>query len=173
MEITVRDLMNQKPATISINASIDDAVVAMFNQGVSELYVVDVDDQLVGIVPDYELLKLYLNGLAKDQSLVSIASSNITTIQPGYSIMQVSPLFRNSYLDRLAVVENGRLIGVLKRLDVIWLLSTVNRVLQGEAAHAREIQNGENTDTPATPREPVASPKFLRQRARKGTPNMR
>ena len=161
MEITVRDLMNQSPAMISVDASLDDAVVAMMQAEVNELYVVDDDRQLLGVIPDYELLKLYLNGLSSEQTLVGITSSNITTIQPGYSIMQVSPLFRNSYLDRLAVVDGGRLVGALNRRDVIWLLSTVDRVLHGERNFAKDA--GVAYESPADERTPVATPKFLRQ----------
>jgi len=132
MEIKVRDLMNKQPPTIDSGASIDQAVVALMDYKVPDLYVTTETGNLVGVIPEYELLKLFLNGNNKGTTVAQVMSGNLTTIRAAYGIMQVAPLFRNSYLQRLAVVEDGKLIGELHRRDVIWLLATVDRILDGE-----------------------------------------
>lgn len=132
MEIKVRDLMNKQPPTIESGATIDEAVVALMDFKVPDLYVTNPHGNLVGVIPEYELLKLFLNGNQKKANVSQVMSGNLTTIRPTYGIMQVAPLFRNSYLQRLAVVEDGKLIGELHRRDVIWLLATVDRILQGQ-----------------------------------------
>ena len=132
MEIKVRDLMNKQPPTINSGASIDQAVVALMDYKVPDLYVTTDHGNLVGVLPEYELLKLFLNGNHKGTAVEQVMSGNLTTIRATYGIMQVAPLFRNSYLQRLAVVDDGKLIGELHRRDVIWLLATVDRILDGE-----------------------------------------
>ena len=132
MEIKVRDLMNKQPPTIDAGASVDQAVVELMNHKVPDLYVTTQHGNLVGVIPEYELLKLFLNGNHKGTKVADVMSGNLTTIRATYGIMQVAPLFRNSYLQRLAVVDEGKLIGELHRRDVIWLLATVDRILDGE-----------------------------------------
>ena len=132
MEIKVRDLMNKQPPTIDADASVDRAVVELMNHKVPDLYVTTTHGNLVGVIPEYELLKLFLNGNNKGTKVADVMSGNLTTIRATYGIMQVAPLFRNSYLQRLAVVDEGKLIGELHRRDVIWLLATVDRILDGE-----------------------------------------
>lgn len=132
MEIKVRDLMNKQPPAIDSGASVDEAVVALMDHKVPDLYVTNSQGKLMGVIPEYELLKLFLNGNNKGTHVSDVMSGNLTTIRASYGIMQVAPLFRNSYLQRLAVVDEGILIGELHRRDVIWLLATVDRILGGE-----------------------------------------
>ena len=181
MEIKVRDLMNKQPATIGSQATIDEAVVALMNFKVPDLYVTNSHGTLVGVVPEYELLKLFLNGNAKATAVSNVMSGNLTTIRANYGIMQVAPLFRNSYLQRLAVVEDGKLIGELHRRDVIWLLATVDRILDGQDPTSIETPNRfenasanqENFDEQKVEQKlldaNVPRPQFMKQQLRAGS----
>lgn len=179
MEIKVSDLMNKQPPTIDAGASVDQAVVELMNHKVPDLYVTARQGNLVGVIPEYELLKLFLNGNHKGTTVADVMSGNLTTIRASYGIMQVAPLFRNSYLQRLAVVDEGKLIGELHRRDVIWLLATVDRILDGE--HVLDVAPANNFG--ATPEVPtkedeidqslrdanVPRPQFMRQQMSLGS----
>lgn len=184
MEIKVRDLMNKQPPTIDSGANIDEAVVALMNFKVPDLYVTNSQGNLVGVVPEYELLKLFLNGNNKNVVISQFMSGNLTTIRASYGIMQVAPLFRNSYLQRLAVVEDGKLIGELHRRDVIWLLATVDRILEGQDPTQLEDVNRFNAINEESTFDEerveqslkeanVPRPQFLKQQLRVGGRNRR
>ena len=177
MEIKVRDLMNTQPPTIGSGASIDEAVMALMEYKVHDLYVTSEHGKLVGVIPEYELLKLFLNGNHKGTMVAQVMSGNLTTIRASYGIMQVAPLFRNSYLQRLAVVDDGKLIGELHRRDVIWLLATVDRILDGQQPPTvRPTDNTEIPDAPSLVDEErveqslresnIPRPQFMRQQLR-------
>lgn len=179
MEIKVRDLMNKQPPTIDANASVDQAVVELMNHKVPDLYVTNKHGNLVGVIPEYELLKLFLNGNNKETTVADVMSGNLTTIRATYGIMQVAPLFRNSYLQRLAVVDEGKLIGELHRRDVIWLLATVDRILDGEQllevapannfVPVAESRVGDDKIEQSLREANVPRPQFMRQQMGIGT----
>jgi CBS domain-containing protein len=62
MRLTVADLMTQRPVMVSPQCSADTALEVISRHGVSEIYVADKQGRLLGVVPDFELLKAELSG---------------------------------------------------------------------------------------------------------------
>ena len=119
MRINVRDLMTPSPATIDATATIGETIALVLNDSISEVYVTDDDGRLLGTVSDYALLKAQLAQTDPTDLVQRIMSRNFLILHPDTLIEQVAGHFRESSQSRVAVVENGRVIGQLGRGSVL------------------------------------------------------
>lgn len=132
MRMTVADLMCETPVTIGPEYSTEDALDAFYEYEVTELYVVDRSRKLLGVLPDYELLKAELSGDARGARVDQLMSRSIPVVTPESDAADVARLFRAGHCSRLPVLKNGRLIGVITRSDVLRLMAVFNRLEREE-----------------------------------------
>lgn len=111
--------MKGNVATIPHNATLADAEQALVNGRLTELFVVDEEGFVVGILPDYAFLKLYLTDAERPAAIDALMSRRFFVIGPD-SLLSVAARYLRAHLHhRLAVVEDRRLIGVVTRTDVL------------------------------------------------------
>lgn len=150
MRLTVGDLMTQRPVIVSPDCSADAAVEVLSRREASELYVTDKSGRLLGVVPDFELLKAELSGEASDATVEQLMSRSIPVFSPDSDAAEVARLFRDGRYSQFPVVSKGRLVGVITRGDVVRLMAVLRRI-----------------DSPLTrPIEKVRKPKILATKPR-------
>ena len=64
MRMTVGDLMTKNLVRVSTRCSADDALDILSRHEATELYVTDSLGRLLGVLPDYEIIKVQLRGCA-------------------------------------------------------------------------------------------------------------
>ena len=127
MRITVRDLMT--PAvTAGETASVAAARSILLRWNATELFVVAGDGRLLGVVPDYEFLKAELTGLPGDAPITDLLCTKVETADADADVSAVVPKLRESWCGRIAVIEDGRLIGRIGRGDVLRLVVHLRQV---------------------------------------------
>lgn len=131
MRMTVSDLMSQRPVTVSPECSADEALAILDRHEVSELYVIDKLGRLLGVLPDYELLKTQLSGEAHGACVEQLMSRGVPVFKPETDAAEVARLFRDARYSCLPVVSAGRLIGVIRRGDVLRLMAILRRIDAG------------------------------------------
>jgi len=119
MNITVRDLMSVQFCSVENTASFREVLKLLLREGISEIYVTDHSGRLLGTVADYSLLKGQLSRTANDVPAISLMSRNVTTVDPDSPVLEIASIFRESRYRRVAVVEDGRLVGHLERRDLM------------------------------------------------------
>ena len=128
MRMTVTDLMSETPVTIAPDCTGDEALDMIFEYETPELYVVDKSGRLLGVLPDYELLKTQLSGKARDARVEQLMSRSVPVCSPSTDAAEIARLFRDSKNARLPVVKQGRLVGVVTRGDVLRLMAVLRRI---------------------------------------------
>lgn len=128
MRLSVADLMTERPVTVSPECSADAAVELLSRCLVDELYVVDGCGRLLGMVPDYELLKAELSGEAHDATVEQLMSRNIPVFTPQTDAAEVARLFRDGRHRQFPVVSRGKLVGLITRGDVVRLMAVLRRI---------------------------------------------
>jgi len=104
---------------VSPNETIKDAATTMERAGVGALAVVD-GQHLVGIVTDRDLVRRGLAlGALPDARVDSVMSSPVTTIEADADLHDCFAIFRTHGLRRLAVVRDGRFIGMITVDDLL------------------------------------------------------
>ena len=157
MNWTARDLMDD-PATIGADATIDQATAALLERDTGEVFVTDPEHHLLGVVPDYALLKARLNGMRPETTIERIMSRSLATARPDQSIDDLATAFREGRYWQLPVVERGCLLGCVSRREVLRLLTAASAV-EEENGHMRSG----DSESPAGAAA-ARLPKFLQSR---------
>lgn len=96
-----------------------DALERLVSSRATELYVVDSDQSLLGIVPDYELLKARLHGGVMETTVERIMSHHVVCFEIDARVGDVLKLFREGQHSRAAVVQGGKLVGQITRTTLL------------------------------------------------------
>lgn len=128
MQITVRDLAVPATAVAERNMSIAVARDLMLRWNASETYVVDRRGKLLGVVPDYEFLKAELSGVSADESVSTLLSTKVESVEVDADVATVFAKFREGWCGRMAVTDKGRLIGRLTRSEVLRLVVHLRQI---------------------------------------------
>jgi len=147
----ISEIMDPDPVTVAPEASVEEVVAALREHELPGLPVVDSDGQLVGIVTEADMIlpddqgdlhiphyvnlfggTVFLESLARFEgrlrkAFASSAEDMMTrdpdTVAPDTSVREAARLIHESGHNRLPVVEDGRLVGVVTRLDVLGALA--------------------------------------------------
>jgi tRNA nucleotidyltransferase (CCA-adding enzyme) len=115
---TARDLMSSPVRTIRPDTTIEQAQRILFRYGHSGLSVVDESDRLVGIISRRDLDLAFHHGF--DHAPVKgYMSRNLRTITPNTPLPEIEALMVTYDVGRLPVLEDGELIGIVTRTDVL------------------------------------------------------
>ena len=89
--------------------------------GFGNVPVVDGDHRLIGIVSEFDLLKVLKEyKLLSEVTAGQIMTPNPMSVSPEISAMDIINLLQNKHLIRLPVVdEKGKLVGIVARRDIL------------------------------------------------------
>ena len=116
MSDRVRDAMVADPPVLDGSASAQEAGEALSRPEVRALFVSD-GDLLLGVVTRKTLVREVVAAGRDPRSteLREIAEAPLNTIGPGLPLAEAFHFLEEQDLDRVPVVEEGRLVGVLSR----------------------------------------------------------
>ncbi len=97
-----------------------DIALALVNGGYGSLPVIDSETNLIGIVSEYDLLRVLNRG--KDENEITaqdIMTKETITVTEDTAMMDVIKLLKDKHLIRVPVVKGKRLVGILARRDIL------------------------------------------------------
>nr|WP_322657948.1 CBS domain-containing protein [Dendronalium sp. ChiSLP03b]MDZ8204244.1 CBS domain-containing protein [Dendronalium sp. ChiSLP03b] len=115
---TARDLMSSPVRTIRPETTIEEAQRILLRYGHSGLSVVDNQGQLVGIISRRDLDIALHHGFSH-APVKGYMTTNLKTIAPEAILPQIQALMVTYDIGRLPVLENGNLVGIVTRTDVL------------------------------------------------------
>jgi CBS domain-containing protein len=131
-ELTVGDLMTERPRVTGADTPLREAASAMVQAGIGALPVVDEHRRLVGLLGDRELLRdlltsVVLGSRAKTQPkgpehrrrVRDIMTRQVLCVAPEQPLAEVVALMVNKNVERVPVVREGQLVGFLTRGDIL------------------------------------------------------
>lgn len=131
-QLTVRDLMTERPRTVGPDAPLRSAVLDMLRAGVGGLPVVDEENRVLGMLSERELLRDLLShylpragGVASlpptaaRRTVRDIMTRQVLCVAPEQPLAEVASLLLNKDVDRVPVVKEDRLVGFLTRGDIV------------------------------------------------------
>jgi len=120
--VFVKDHMTKNPLTLPPDMEIYRATHMLIDKDVSGAPVLDKHGRLVGVLTERDCMRVAMQGsyYAEPAGLVEdFMSKNPQWIGPEQSVLTVAELFINGKFKRYPVVDNGRLVGVISRRDVM------------------------------------------------------
>jgi CBS domain-containing protein len=147
----VRDIMERDPATVRTDDKIEDVIRLLRQHELPGVPVVDGDGRCIGIVTETDLVVpdeqgdlhlphyfelfggvVFLESLHRFEdrlrkAFASTAKDMMTadpdTVSPDDSVQETASRIHDTGHNRLPVVEDGRLVGVVTRVDVLGALA--------------------------------------------------
>lgn len=144
------DCINTNTTTILSNSLICEAETKLLKKQAAEIYILNELDELVGLVPDYDLLKSSWLGLNRHQPIASIMSPISIALTLSDSFETLIQILSHHVHPRIPVVENQKLLGTIDRSSVMVLLCS-------ERTKSDELTSNPNL----TSHEVVPAPKYV------------
>jgi CBS domain-containing protein len=147
----ISEIMDPNPVTVAPDTPVEDVVAALKEHELPGIPVADADGQLVGIVTEADLVlpddqgdlhiphyinlfggTVFLEPLGRFEgrlrkAFAATAEDMMTrdpdTVSPDTGVREAARLIHASGHNRLPVVEDGRLVGVVTRIDVLGALA--------------------------------------------------
>jgi CBS domain-containing protein len=127
-----REIMTRDVISILDEATVEDAARLLARNRISGLPVVNGSGMLMGLVTEHDLI-------AKQGRLVSeIMSRSVITVSPDTAVEEVQHLLTNQRIRRVPVVEDGRVVGIVSRSDLVrqiamrWVCDVCGEIVSGE-----------------------------------------
>lgn len=122
---TARDIMTTKLVTVRPETSIFDCISTLLKHKISGAPVVDGDGVLCGIISEKDCMRVLAGGTydhREAEEMLSVAghmSVHLITIKPDDGIYHIVDTFDKHGVRRLPVMENGHIVGLVSRRDVL------------------------------------------------------
>jgi len=131
-QLLVRDLMTERPRTTDPDTSMFRAARELMYSGLGALPVVDTDDRLLGILSERELMRHLLAtevlsdgvrhpapSIQGKKTVRDVMTRQVLCVGPEQPVAEVAALMSNKDVERVPVVREGRLVGLLTRGDIV------------------------------------------------------
>ena len=122
----VRDYMTTQVLSVGSDTDIMRAIRLFVDYDLSGMPVVDAFGTLVGMLTERDCIKVALNAGYHDEFAGTVAdfmTPKVETLLPEDSLMDVAAYFAGSPHRRCPVVDEGRLVGMISRRDILRALT--------------------------------------------------
>ena len=126
-----REIMTWDVISILDAATVEDAARALARNRISGLPVVNADGMLMGLVTEHDLIA------KQGRQVTDIMSRSVITVSPDTEVEQVQHLLTNQRIRRVPVVEDGKVVGIVSRSDLVrqiamrWVCGVCGEIVSG------------------------------------------
>ena len=144
-KLTVRDIMQADVVTVGANTTVRELAVTLAEHKISGVPVVDERGKVLGMVSEADVILqdadfhfpyyiqflesvIYLQSISKFEErfrktfgtkVSEVMSKEIVEISPDASVYDAATMMADNKVNRLPVVENGLLVGIVTRGDIV------------------------------------------------------
>jgi CBS domain-containing protein len=117
--LTAGAIMTPNLVTIRPEASIEEAIDLLLSEQISGLPVIDDDGHLVGVITEFALMAIAYDRRVKDHTVSQHMTRDLITVDVDDPISRVADLCIVHRVRRVPVIQEGRMVGVIARRDVL------------------------------------------------------
>lgn len=118
------DIMTQPAVAASRTTTARDIAIQMFLGGFSGMPVTERDGTIIGLVTEFDIIRAVQAGKPVATTVAeAIMTRDVVTVDVSTPLQEVVDLLERERFLRVPVTENGHLVGVVSRPDVLrWLI---------------------------------------------------
>jgi CBS domain-containing protein len=159
------DAMVRNVITVGPEASVGDVADLLLMHRISALPVVDANGKVVGIISEGDLLRRAETGTERHRSrwlewvtsretlaidfvkshsrrVSDLMSRHVVSVTPDTPLDEVATILEKNGIKRVPVVDNGRLVGILSRANLVQALAAVYKKIGPRAADDSALRAG-------------------------------
>lgn len=121
-EKTVAQYMVHSTTTIHCNATVSEAVRMLLKTGLPGCAVVDDSRKVIGFVSEQDCIHHMLEGRyhqSESRLVREVMSSPALSVEPGMDIIELAQMMETNKPKIYPVIERGKLLGEIRRNDVL------------------------------------------------------
>lgn len=126
----IRDVMTAPAFAVRPDATLAEAVEFLTELHIGSAPVVSDDGRLVGVISERSLIDVVFNEASRRALVSQCMTREVHVVHPDDPLTPAAQLFALYSFQRLPVVENGRLVGVISRRDLMSFSLRTNEVLR-------------------------------------------
>lgn len=157
--VKVREIMETNVVTIDPDATVRELAEILAKNNISGLPVVDKAGGLLGVVTEGDVILedaelhfphyiqfldsiIYLESVRKFEERLrkavgvkvgDVMSTDLLTVDPDMSVRQVATIMADNNVNRVPVMENDRLVGIVARADIVRAIAEFGRSVEAAA----------------------------------------
>lgn len=126
--ITAGEYMTSKPVFFKPNTDVFEAIRKLLDNRITGAPVLDDHGKIVGAFSELDCLRITLNSTYYEGmggKVSEYMTHDVTAVDANTSILELAELFSKSALRHFPVTDNGKLVGVISRVDVLKALLSI------------------------------------------------
>jgi CBS domain-containing protein len=121
MALTASDVMTKSVVTATPSMSVDDVAKLLAERGISGVPVLGDDKRVIGIITEADILSRKRN----QTTVRSLMSTEIIAVGEDEPVSEVAFLLWAKRINRVPVLRDGELVGIVSRADVVRAMADV------------------------------------------------
>jgi tRNA nucleotidyltransferase (CCA-adding enzyme) len=117
--ITIREVMNNKVVAVGPEWTVEETIDFLTQHHIGGSPVVNAEGRLVGMISELALIDVVFDHNLKDVPISKYMNTELHVIRPDESLARAAQLFALYSFRRLPIVENGKLVGIISRRDLM------------------------------------------------------
>lgn len=118
--IYAEEIMTQPVVAVSPSTTVRDVAIQMFLGGFSGMPVARTDGAMIGIVTEFDVIRAIRAGHRIETTLVEeIMTTQVISVDVTTPLDEVLDVLESAHIMRVPVTEDGRLVGVISRPDIL------------------------------------------------------
>jgi CBS domain-containing protein len=136
---TARDIMTDTVIVAKEDMIVTEAIKLLLRWHISGLPVVDDEGTLMGIITEHDLMNFALSGDAADTRVSEVMTTKVETYSPDTLVVEVLNYFAARRIRRIPIVEDGKVVGIISRRDILRELNRIYSRLMAKEDTETEI----------------------------------
>ncbi len=118
--VPVMEIMSKSPVMATPDETVDRAAATMRTKDIGSLIVIE-NERPTGIVTERDIVTkvVAVNKVPSSVKVRDIMSTPVVAVGPREEVVQAARLMSDRKIRRLAVVDNGKLVGVVTENDIV------------------------------------------------------
>ncbi|MHA1649442.1 MAG: CBS domain-containing protein [Candidatus Helarchaeota archaeon] len=124
-ELKARDLMNIDITFVRSDEKVAAVDLLMVRKTLGGVPVLDKNDKLVGIITQRDIMLSRFRTSIAGMTVDNLMTKNPITVSPDASLKEILTLMLKHNIERLPVLENGKLIGMVEPNSILYAVYNV------------------------------------------------
>jgi len=115
----VSDIMTRAVVVVKPDMRLTEAIKVMLKNNVSAVPVVDAQQDLIGIITEYDIMNFAFSGHAAETTVSEVMIRDVVTFTPDTDVETLVNFCAKRRMHRVPIVEGQKVVGMVSRRDIL------------------------------------------------------